>query len=506
MVEAKLLFHCVCGEDLPLAGDREIVCSRCHRHHHPQAMKPSMVETVVLGGNGGKRAAGPPPSAGSPTLVGQTFDHFRILDHLGQGGVGTVYRAVDTSLERYVALKVLNEEGDPEALEAFVHEARAQARLNHPGIATIYYVGRRGETPYFAMEYVPGESLDVRLDRGPLPAGEVIRIGIQAVRALREASAQGITHRDIKPGNFILSRSGTLKLTDFGLSKTERGGLELTGRHCITGTPNYIAPEQARGETTDLRTDIYSLGAMLYHLAYGKPPFDGENFMGVIAKHLASPLEFPREPPADIPAGFSALIGGMMAKDPAERFQDYDALEKALGELLPELLVVASVVRRAVATLLEVVGLVLLVALATGTFSMVLQLVFHEMGRNAAVFAATRDSAMGLGLLALFVSQLLRGRTQGKEFARLKIASIRGGRPGRLYLGARWLFQWLPFLAFLLWSVLPKGMGRMDFLGLVLAFWLADHLWALTNRRRRTLHDLATGTWVLEDTRGPDPA
>lgn len=150
--------------------------------------------------------------------------------------MGTVYRAVDTSLEREVAVKVLNEEGESWALEAFVHEARAQARVNHPGIATIHSIGRHGEIPYFAMEYVPGESLETRVNRGPLPPGEVIRIGLQAVKALREANRQGITHRDIKPGNFLRTPAGQIKLTDFGLSKSDRGGLHLTGTHMIVGT------------------------------------------------------------------------------------------------------------------------------------------------------------------------------------------------------------------------------------------------------------------------------
>jgi uncharacterized RDD family membrane protein YckC len=500
------IFRCVCGLDLPLVEDAEIACTRCGTVHRPQAATGSPAETAVLAENGSPRAPGRPGSAAAGDgLMGQTFDHFRILNKLGEGGVGTVYRALDTSLERQVALKVLNEEGDPAALEAFVHEARAQARLSHPGIATIYYIGRRAQTPYFAMEYVPGESLDVRVARGPLPPSEVVRIGLQAVRSLREASEQGITHRDIKPGNFILSRSGTLKLTDFGLSKTERGGLQITGSRAITGTPHYIAPEQARGESTDLRTDIYSLGAMLYHLAYGRPPFEADGFLNVISRHLGSPLEFPDPPPADLPAGFPSLIARMMQKEPRFRFQDYRSLERALHELLPELQVAASIFRRAIAMALEAVALVTLVLIASGVFS----LLQNGLSRDKELFAWVYRTAGGLALLALLLCQLLRGRTPGKEFARLRIAAIRGGRPGRGALAARWCFQWLPLfapgLSFLLVDLLGRALVGPLLLA-VGAFWIVDCGWALTGRRRRTLHDLATGTWVLEDMRGPDPA
>ena len=241
MSEPTETIHCPCGAEVPPPAKAGALCPRCAFESSQAVVDASLSETaelprsvpmaVVSSGEAGPsegaaaaKAAGLEVDGGSPpgqersSLVGQRLDHFQVMEELGRGGVGTVYRALDTSLDREVALKVLNVEGNPQALEAFVHEARAQARLNHPGIATIHYIGRRGPTPYFAMEYVAGESLESRVGRGPVAAGEVIRIGIQAVQALREANSRGITHRDIKPGNFILSKSGTVKLTDFGLS------------------------------------------------------------------------------------------------------------------------------------------------------------------------------------------------------------------------------------------------------------------------------------------------
>ena len=500
LAEATALFHCVCGADIPLENGKEVVCPRCARRHQPRAMEEARLETVVLsaGGSPASRRAEEPER---PSLVGQSLDHFQILGELGQGGVGKVYRALDRSLERYVALKVLSGDADTAALETFVHEARAQARLNHPGITTIYYVGRHGDIPYFAMEYVPGRDLEARVKEGPLPPAEVVRIGIQAVRALSEANLHGITHRDIKPGNFIQSSSGVIKLTDFGLSKTERGGLQITGKHSITGTPYYIAPEQARGESTDLRTDIYSLGAMLYHLAYGRPPFEGDNFVSVISKHLSAPLDFPARPPADLPAGFPELIARMMEKSPAARFQDYATLERALLDILPESQVVAPLIRRGGTMVIDWLMYLVLFILLTTAVTLIKQALGHGEGQ---VVFSTQEPVAWLLLLGTLAYQVYFGRTGGKQFTKIRIAAIRGGRPSAWRLSLRWVFQWLPFLAANAVVLLDRLMGieqRVKMLIYIpaLSLWAVDYLWALTNRKRRTLHDLLCGTWVLED-------
>jgi eukaryotic-like serine/threonine-protein kinase len=498
MAEATALFHCVCGADIPLENGKEVVCPRCARRHQPRAMEEARLDTVVLAAGGApavRRGDGP----ARPSLVGQSLDHFQILGELGQGGVGKVYRALDKSLERYVALKVLSGDADTAALETFVHEARAQARLNHPGITTIYYVGRHGDIPYFAMEYVPGRDLEARVKEGPLPPAEVVRIGIQAVRALSEANLHGITHRDIKPGNFIQSSSGAIKLTDFGLSKTERGGLQITGKHSITGTPYYIAPEQARGESTDLRTDIYSLGAMLYHLAYGRPPFEGDNFVSVISKHLGSSLEFPLRPPADLPAGFPDLIARMMEKYPARRFQDYAALERALLDILPESQVVASRFRRAATAFLDWSIFALLIILLTGLMTIIAK----STGLGDGQMKFVEEPIIVVLLLMTLGYQIIFGRTGGKQFSKIRIASIRGGRPTAWALGLRWVFQWLALLGSVGGNLLERvfqseGLGFFIFIACA-GIWSIDSFWAFIHRKRRTLHDLICGTWVLED-------
>jgi len=239
---------------------------------------------------------------------------------------------------------------------------------------------------------------------------------------------------------------------------------------------------------------------MLYHLAYARPPFEADNFVSVISRHLGAPLEFPEDSSADIPAGFPDLIRRMMAKDPADRFQDYSSLESALRELLPELQVVPSVFRRATATGIEIAGLGALVSLVTG----VVHLIAISQGGKAGTLGT--QIATGAGLLALFSSQVTRGRTQGKEFARLRIANLRGGRPLRPVLALRWCLQWLPALALWLAFSAPRLPGIAPLVLALVSFWMVDHLWALWNRRRRTLHDIICGTWVLEEVRGLDPA
>ncbi len=513
MIEVGALYRCVCGTDVPFREGETVVCPSCRRkHRHAPGKELGAADTLILSsrrtdtswetpavgtdtsvitaqGTGGDR----------PNLVGQVLDHFEVLEELGRGGMGTVYRALDRSLERYVALKVLNSEEALEKkdlVEAFTHEARTQARMNHPGITTIYYIGKFREMTYFAMEIVPGQNLESRMKDGHLPFREVISAGVQVVQALKEAKERGVIHRDIKPGNMILSSSGRVKITDFGLSKTEKGGLQITGARHITGTPYYIAPEQARGETTDFRADIYSLGATLYHLAYGMPPFEGEHFMAVISKHLSEPLKFPDSPPRDVPPGFPLVLERMMAKKPEERFQSYEELEQALLELRPEAQRVAALGRRAVAAFLDYAAVSIVAGFIVGLFTF--------LSESEHLSSAFQMQAYGAAGLVCVLDQALRGTTMGKTFGKLRIARLDGRPIERWRLFVRGLFQFLPLIASGLSGLgnalglgLRRGIGSYVVLSVVL-FIAADFLWAARNRNKRTLHDLILGTWVLD--------
>jgi len=504
MPETSALFRCVCGTDVPIREDSRapaVSCLKCGRSHRLATHDGlSAAETVVVARSAGEKGLDGNGAAGTrPSLAGRVIDHFELIEELGRGGMGTVYRALDRSLERYVAIKILDSEearDQHDLIEAFTHEARTQARMNHPGITTIYYIGRFEEMTYFAMEIVSGSNLESRARGGPLPFREVVDAGIQVVQALKEAKERGVIHRDIKPGNLILSSSGRIKVTDFGLSKTEKGGLQITGSRHITGTPYYIAPEQAKGEATDFRTDIYSLGATLYHLAYGRPPFEGDNFMTVISKHLTEPLRFPASPPEDVPPGFPYVLERMLAKKPEERFQSYEELEKALRELRPETLVLAALSRRAVASFLDH-GAMFILGLALSSL-----LIVPALSIGQAEHAT--PMALSVAALGYVTYQALTGTTLGKLFGKLRIARVDGRPVRRWQLAVRGCFQYLNPVS---WSLplltdgtaysWPTWLLSTYLLG-ALGFSIVDAVWVFTNRNRRTLHDLILKTWVLD--------
>ncbi|MBI5210830.1 MAG: protein kinase [Elusimicrobia bacterium] len=273
-------------------------------------------------------------------LIGKAFGNYEILGELGRGGMGVVYMAHEKSLERSVALKVLPPEfgQDPESVKRFQREARAVAQLNHPNIVQIHAVGEQDGRHYLAMEYVKGKSVKDFIRENdrvqPRPALELVR---QAALGLAEAHGKGIVHRDIKPRNILINESGLVKVLDFGLAKVAQASTGITATGATLGTPMYMSPEQIKGEQVDGRSDIFSLGIMLYELLSGKAPFAGDTPMALMYQIVERPLPDFDEGALFIPYGVKFILNKMTAKKPEDRYASAAALVAAIDAQLPSL-------------------------------------------------------------------------------------------------------------------------------------------------------------------------
>ena len=271
-------------------------------------------------------------------MIGQTISHYKILDKLGSGGMGVVYKAEDTKLQRNVAIKFLPPEltRDPESKERFVKEARAASALDHPNICTIYEIGEtEDEQLFIAMAYYDGENLKNKIERAPLTVEKAVDLGLQLAQGLSKAHEQRIIHRDIKPANIMITDDGFVKILDFGLAKlSDHSKVTQTGT--TYGTTSYMSPEQTKGEAVDHRTDIWSLGVVLYEALSGKRPFKGDYGQAVVYSILNEDPDPVSDLRSDIPADLGEIVNQCLDKDPADRFQSMDDLKNDLQWLKEE--------------------------------------------------------------------------------------------------------------------------------------------------------------------------
>ena len=309
-----------CGDDAELRLEVESLLAA--HHHAGERFESPAVELMAPVVSDEERDG----------MVGRSLGHYEIVEKLGAGGMGEVYLAHDGNLHRKVALKILPAffTQDPDRLRRFQQEARAASALNHPNILTIYEVGHKDAVHYIATEYVDGETLRDRLNRGPLKTAEAIEVATQIANALGAAHEAGIIHRDIKPENVMLRRDGIVKVVDFGIAKlssrptgeSEASTIVNTAEGVVIGTAQYMSPEQARGLPVTGRTDIFSLGTVLYEMVAGRAPFAG----GTTADMLVAILE--KEPPPlknsasnEVPAELESITTKTLRKDPDERYQ-----------------------------------------------------------------------------------------------------------------------------------------------------------------------------------------
>src|SRR5215210_6289277 len=292
-------------------------------------------------------------------IVGKQIGRYQVLSHIGRGGMGEVFLAQDASLGRKVALKFLPAHftSDQERVRRFRQEARAASNLNHPNILTIYEIGSEDSTHFMATEYVEGETLRQHISRAPLTLGQVLDVAVQMASALSAAHQAGIVHRDIKPENVMRREDGYVKVLDFGLAKlAEAKAFDSAGPTLlqvetepgrVMGTVSYMSPEQARGLAVDARTDIWSLGVMIYEMAAGRQPFEGETASDVMALVLQKePLPLAHSSP-EVPAELERIVRKALRKDKEERYQTIKDLLIDLRNLRKELEVAAEMERSA---------------------------------------------------------------------------------------------------------------------------------------------------------------
>jgi uncharacterized RDD family membrane protein YckC len=420
---------------------------------------------------------------------GSMLAHYRIRGKLGSGAMGTVYRAHDTSLERVVAVKVLKPgvAGDPTMVERFFREARAAARVNHANLAHIYFVGSQGDQRFFAMEYVPGSTLEARVNEaGPMPIDDAVDALVQAARGLGAAHAAGVIHRDVKPSNLILRPDGVLKLTDFGLAKSLDADPNLSAEGLATGTPAFMAPEQCRGEPVDARTDVYALGLVGWFLLVGRPPFTGPSLGKVLNDQMNTLLPPVTTERPDASPMLEEALDRMCAKDPARRPTSMAEVVELLEAVRPRTLDRAPLAARVAALGVDLAGLTILWSALALPFSLALRLDVTDtrVGDLVAV------SLLALGQLGM---EAWHGASPGKMLFHLAVVREDGTRPSLGALAARFVLRFphapVAFLTFAWHAARPASIA------LTAAALLAGAICHLV--RGRTLSDFATGTNVV---------
>src|SRR5579872_5263570 len=264
---------------------------------------------------------------------GDVIGDYRIAAVLGRGGMGHVFKVEHVITRRLEAMKVLlrDQASQPEFVQRFLREVQVQASLNHPNIAAVHNAFLVQDDLLLIMELIEGESLESMMQRGPLPWPDAVRYASQALAALAYAHAKAITHRDIKPGNIMITPEGIVKITDFGLAKIARDDLHLTHSGAVMGSVHYAPPEQVKGSAViDGRSDIYSLGVVLYEMATGRKPFDGDSRFAIMSAQVAEAPAPPIERRPDLPQALNDVILTSLAKKPEERFASAGEFLQAL--------------------------------------------------------------------------------------------------------------------------------------------------------------------------------
>ena len=477
-------------------------------------------------------------------LEGKMFGHFKLISPVGKGGMGQVYRALDTSLQRYVAVKLLrsgieggarqavieketvgvvdrNDVADSnqnslnleatrapatskssdQEIEKLLQEAVSQARVTHPNIVTIYYVGKQNGDPFLAMELVNGRPLSQSINERELGFDEIVSVALDITHALEFSYQLDIIHGDIKPSNVLITKNGTAKLADFGMARRASNNEQKT----IGGTPNYIAPEILRGAKPSLQSDIYALGVTLFEMSFGNLPrtLTGRSIQRWIEIHDTAEIDFPAAWPSRFPEQWKTILSRMLAKDPADRYQSYESLLTDLKQIEPGSKVPARLLPRIFAagidwaTVLSL-AVVVQVALASPQWA--------AIGASHPILLTLLNIADFLPIIAYTVLIYFWRQSIGRNLMHLRVVNQYGMRPSGKLMAIRSAIRMqfpLVVICRILFADVVEGWSEVALAGLVVVsmiLLLLDIAFMLVYSKARSLHDLSVNTRVVLDT------
>lgn len=431
------------------------------------------------------------PEDSARLAAGTRLAHYEVLDFLAEGAMGEIYVARDLGLDRDVALKVLRPDvaEDERVIERFTREARAAARVNHPNLTHIYFVGNQGDVRFFVMELIPGQNLaEYVREQGPLDLESAVDVIVQIAEGMAAAHAAGVIHRDLKPGNVLRRPDGFVKITDFGLARAFDADGDMATSGLLLGTPYYMSPEQSRGQPVDPRSDVYTLGILAFHLLTGRPPFLGPTMTDILNDQQQTPLPRLRDLREGLTEALEEAVAWCCEKDPERRPQSMQVVAELFESLRPRNVDRAPITARAAAAGIDA-GLAVLVASA----------IAWPLVRLGVVLDPFRHGIAALGLLHVVLVGLPEVRwrqSPGKWLLELAATRADGVRMSLRTAMWRYLLRYAPLLVCSLLVLLAPTVSFWSLVLLQPALLGAGIVaYALTDDQ--TLSDLFTSTAVI---------
>ena len=514
-------YRCSCGAAVEVQQFGSS-CTSCGSLLSPQSFGHDLAATMTLGNLPTSPAGGgtlylenaeletDPTEAArlDAQMIGCELGHFKIVDPLGKGGMGQVFRALDTSLRRYVAVKVLRpkvRDVDQKAnsdheIELLLQEAVAQARVTHPNIVAIYYVGKHMEAPFLAMELVDGKTAADVIIEGALPYPRLHQLAAEMTDALKFSHEHDIIHGDIKPSNILIQQNGSAKLSDFGMARRASRAEDRS----VGGTPSYLAPELMKGDTPSIQSDMYALGVTLFEMTFARLPVSiiGTTLEQWLACH-ETPVEFPSPWPDHLAGGWRNFLEKLLAKDPADRFDSWSTVQESLETIEPAASVTAKFSPRLVAAAIDFS----LVGLLIAPFRIVSSMPNVEAFLSESTLTAIVLVLVEFGAIMAYTALVMLWRqSPGRKLMQLRVVNEHGLSVSSQKMGARSLMRMIVmwFVVFAnIASQYPDGWQRsvaITAVSIASVISAIDIGSMLINSRGRSLHDWISRTDVVLDT------